>query len=223
MAETPPAPPLNIPGDLPEGSALETLYVVRHGETAWNSEKRIQGSTDIPLAEAGEAQARRLAERFRGAAIDAIYSSPQQRALRTAEILGSTLGLEPVARAAFGELHCGSFEGKSYAEVRERHPAEYRAWMENPSVAAPGGESFDRFTARVGGGLREIFASGHRRVLLSGHSGTSRAALAWLLGLDFRLAIRFEQRNTSVSIFRWEEGRLRLRLWNGTRHLDDVL
>ncbi len=223
MADAPPVPPLSVPGDLPAGHAMEELFVIRHGVTTWNSVKKIQGSTEIPLAPEGLAQAERLAARFKGAHVDALWSSPQLRAAQTAEILGRALALEPVFHDAFRELNCGVFEGKSYPEVKRDHSEDYRRWMEEPEFPCPGGESFNGFTRRVRTGLDAIFASGHRRVMLSGHSGVSRAVAAALLGIDFRLAVRMEQRNTSVSIFRWEEGKLRLKLWNGTRHLDDVI
>ena len=224
MAEAPPtSASFFLPGDLPANAALRTLLVVRHGETEWNSRKVIQGTTDVPLSAEGIVQAEALANRLRGAKIDAVYSSPQLRASRTAEIVSAALGLQPVFRAAFKEVDCGDFEGKTYPEVRAGMPAAYAGWMDDPGVAAPNGESFNGFVRRVGAGLREILDGPHAAVLLSGHSGTSRAIIASLFGFDYRLAIRLDQRNTSLTIFRWEEGKCRMKLWNGTRHLEDVV
>ena len=224
MAEAPPASAtFSLPGDLPATAALRALLVVRHGETEWNSRRVIQGTRDVPLSAEGIAQAEALANRLRGAKIDAVYSSPQARAARTAELIAAPLGLTPVYRPAFKEIDCGEFEGKTYPEIGAQMPEAYGRWMGDPDAAAPGGESFNGFVRRVGAGLREILDGPHGVVLLSGHSGTSRAVIASLFGFDYRLAIRLDQRNTSLTMFRWEEGKCRLKLWNGTRHLDDVV
>lgn len=224
MAEAPPASAaFSLPGDIPATGALRSLLVVRHGETEWNSRKVIQGTRDVPLSAEGLAQAEALAKRLTGAKIDAVYSSPQLRASRTAEILSAALGLQPLYREAFREIDCGEFEGKTYPEIRAEMPDTYGRWMDDPELPAPGGESFHGFVRRVGAGLREILDGPYATVLLSGHSGTSRAVISSLFGFDYRLAIRLDQRNTSLSIFRWEEGKCRMKLWNGTRHLDDVV
>jgi probable phosphoglycerate mutase len=211
------------PGDLPPDHPLQELLVIRHGETEWNSRKVIQGFKDIPLSAAGIEQTIAIAGRLAGSRIDAIYTSPLKRAADTAEAIRLKLNLPVTVMEALKEINCGEWEGKGYAEVKAQYPAQYQAWMSDPEILCPGGESFNGFVARVGSGLQKIFAEPHARVLISGHSGVSRAILAYLLGMDFRLCVRFEQRNTALNIFRWENGVCRLKLWNGTRHLDDVV
>lgn len=110
-------------GNASHGNAETRLTLVRHGETDWNRQRRIQGSTDVPLNAVGMAQARAAGLSLIGTDYVALYSSPQVRALETARIIAETLGMgEPIVRAELRERSFGPAEGLTDGEIAERFP-----------------------------------------------------------------------------------------------------
>src|SRR5918912_2479347 len=126
---------------------MQKLYLVRHGETDWNAEGRMQGLSDTVLNEMGLQQARCLAERLAEERdLTAIYSSPLQRAYRTAEIAGRRLGLRVIADRRLEEHHIGQLEGLTLAEIKEQFPEVYRTWNQGGTrVPFPGEETREAF------------------------------------------------------------------------------
>ena len=121
---------------------MALFYFVRHGATAWNVEGRVCGSTDVPLSDLGRRQAQLLAKRLNSISVEAIYSSPLQRALETARLICEAMGREPVLDVRLTELNYGTWEGMTFEEIERATPALYRAWDENPAdLAPPGGET----------------------------------------------------------------------------------
>jgi broad specificity phosphatase PhoE len=163
------------------------LTLIRHGETHANLEGVWHGSTDTPLTERGLAQASRVAgylgERHADAA--ALYSSPLQRARRTAEVIAEAVGLEPQIDAALTEYHLGCWEGKTYHDLQHEH----RFWhhiKRDPDFAPHGGESPRQVTERFTRALLRI-ARGHpdRRVIVVSHGGALSMSLGHLLAGDY--------------------------------------
>lgn len=125
------------------------LLVIRHGETAWNLESRIQGHIDIPLNDKGRWQAERLAQALSDDAIHAIYSSDLQRARHTAEALASGTGLDVVLDTQLRERHFGRFEGLTQNEIAAQWPEEARRWRErDPAYGPEDGEVLAHFYER---------------------------------------------------------------------------
>jgi broad specificity phosphatase PhoE len=163
------------------------LTLVRHGETCANLEGVWHGSTDAPLTERGRAQALRVAEFLldRHADASAVYTSPLRRARETARAIADSLGVDPRLEPGLAEYHLGSWEGKTYRELHERH----HLWDEirrDPDFAPHGGESPRQVTERFTEALRRIEA-GHRgeRVIVVAHGGALSMALAAILDGDY--------------------------------------
>src|SRR5512134_3367418 len=97
---------------------MTMLWLIRHGETSWNAEGRVQGQTDVPLSDVGHSQARALADRLAGRSFGALYSSDLQRVTQTALPVSQTLGLPIRAEPRLRERHYGMFETLTYAEVK---------------------------------------------------------------------------------------------------------
>ncbi len=136
-----------------------TLLLIRHGETAWNAEHRIQGQLDIPLSPLGVLQSARLADCLATEPIDAVYSSGQSRAWLTAAPLAARLGLEVVAEPRLRERSFGIFEGLTLDEISARYPAEFIKWRErDPAWRPDGGESGQQLIDRVMSAVTEIGA-----------------------------------------------------------------
>ena len=127
------------------------IIVVRHGETAWNVDARIQGQLDVGLNETGRWQARRVGEALAGEAITAVYSSDLGRAHQTAQTIAEVTGTPVVAEEGLRERSFGMFEGKTFTEIHETWPDHAQNWRKRiPEWAPPeGGESLLQLRERV--------------------------------------------------------------------------
>jgi broad specificity phosphatase PhoE len=158
---------------------FRTLFCARHGETDWNALGRFQGHTDIPLNDAGRAQARGLAERLRGERLAAVVASDLLRARETGEIVAAALGI-PFAYVDVDlrERNMGAFEGLTRVECAARFPAEWSAWLADPRNAPAGGERHGALSGRVSAAAHravERFATLEGSVLAISHGGAMRA------------------------------------------------
>ena len=176
------------------------LYLVRHAESTWNAEGRVQGQADPPLSEQGLAQAARLAERFRGEPIDALYSSPLERARQTADRIAEATALVTRIDDRLKEHDVGLFTGLVWREIVEQFPEFSQAWMER-AMDMPGGEKQAAFHMRATGVMQDIVARhpGGRIVVVS-HGGILGRYLAHLLGLTPEQPPPFHFDNASVSV-----------------------
>ena len=178
---------------------MTELYLVRHGETDWNAARRIQGRTDIPLNDAGRAQARQAAELLARRRWDAVYSSPLSRAHETASIIAERLGIDEVTGVAeLVERDYGDAEGMSFEQIEALYPE---------GVRAPGQETRAEVAARVVPALLAL-AERHpgERILVVSHGGAIRSVLQTAEPETQHPRIT----NASVHSFRVEDGALRL-------------
>lgn len=126
------------------------VALLRHGQTELSIERRFSGRSDPPLTQLGQVQAAAAARSPALAGADRIVSSPLLRARQTAAAVGTVLGLPVQVDAALRETDFGDWEGYTFAEVQARWPAELDAWLTDPAVPPPGGESFAQTSVRVG-------------------------------------------------------------------------
>ncbi len=198
------------------------LFLIRHGETDWNNERRIQGHTDTPLNERGIEQAEKLAARLAAEEkIDALYTSPLARARITAEIIGKRFGLEPILDDRLMEKHLGMLEGMSFEEIEQQQPELARRWRESKEhFLLPGEETAQELQGRVQSFLTEISPrhDGSRVVIVS-HGGTINTLIATLMEMDINRRWPFWFDNASISWVDLTGPRPRLRLLNDTCHL----
>jgi len=126
------------------------VLLIRHGQTDWNAQTRLQGHTDIPLNAEGRAQAERLRAALAGEALDAVYSSDLQRARDTAQAVAQATGAALTLERGLRERAFGSFEGATFAELEQRWPEQTARWRRrDPGFAPPdGGEALQDFYAR---------------------------------------------------------------------------
>lgn len=193
------------------------LYVVRHAQTAWNIEGRVQGHTDVPLDAVGEGQTVRLAEAFRGVEVARVLTSDLGRSVRTAEALAQVvrapLEIDPRLRErCFGEL-----EGRPYQEVRDWHYADAESQI---LVQGPGGESTQDVWNRLVP-VAERLAVEEAPTVVVTHGGTKSLLLAQLLRGTIETARAFRIDNTGISeLKRRPDGYWTLVRFNDVRHLD---
>jgi probable phosphoglycerate mutase len=198
------------------------VILIRHGETEWNREGRVQGyHADSPLTEAGRGQARALAERFARERVDALYASDTGRARRTASPIGAATGLRVIHDAALRERNYGGFEGHTFAEVERDFPEEYeRFCTRDPNYVPPGGESATQFRDRVMAAFERIVAeTSGRRVAVVTHGGV--LGIVYRHAMDVPLEARrgYTLANASLNQFRYAAGRWLLETWGDVAHL----
>lgn len=198
------------------------LLLMRHGETDWNLEGRMQGRIDTPLNARGREQAKKLAERLAAEeCIDVLYTSPLARARLTAEIIGKRFGLEPLPDVRLVERSAGKLEGMTMPEIEQRYPDVYCAWREDKDrLLLPDAEDKAEFQLRVLSFLELIHdRHSHQQVGVVTHGGTLSILFATLMGLDIQKRFPFRFDNAALSKVDFSRRRPRIDLLNDSCHL----
>jgi ribonuclease H / adenosylcobalamin/alpha-ribazole phosphatase len=203
------------------GEPTVTL-LLRHGQTPMSVQKRYAGRSDAPLTELGVRQAVAAGQRLASAGLSVIVTSPLQRAARTAEEVAVVTGAPVVTDPGFRETDFGAWEGLTFAEVRERWPAEMTKWLADPAVAPPGGESFAEVSKRVRDALHRVLAGRERQtVLIISHVTPIKTLVAAALLAPPAALYRMHLDVAALSEIDWyADGPALLRSFNDTGHLD---
>ncbi len=196
------------------------LYVIRHGQTAWNADSRAQGHSDIPLDETGRLQAERLAESFAERPLERLLASDLLRCRETAEPLARLFGLAPEWTAALRERAFGTWEGCTFTEYDQwTTEALERLGCAETELRPPSGESFDDVRARIEP-IVEALRREDRPTALVCHGGVGSVLLARLLECPLPAARSFRFSNTGVTeLRRHPRGYYRIVRYNDTAHL----
>lgn len=203
-------------------SEATRILAIRHGQTAWNADGRIQGHTNIGLDDTGRWQAERLAEALQGEALHALYSSDLLRARQTAQLLQrfstESLRLDTGLR----ERSFGRLEGLSFAEIEERWPQEAARWRQrDPDFAPGGGETLKAFYARcVATAARLAAAHAGQTIVLVAHGGVLDMLYRAAAGLDLAAPRRWELGNASVNRLLYSPEGFSIVAWNERMHLE---
>ncbi len=195
------------------------LVLVRHGETAWNRENRVQGTSDTPLSDNGIRQAERLASSMAGEEIDLIVTSPLRRAAETASIINRGLNAPLRTDEDLRELDQGIFEGMGYTELMRDHGDFLRRWAADPaSVVMPGGESLSALEKRAWGAVQRTIASSECALIVS-HNFTITVILCRALGVPLSGFRHIRLDNASRTILEARDGAFTALVINDTAHL----
>ena len=201
------------------------LLLIRHGETTWNAEHRIQGQLDIPLSPLGVLQSARLAECLANEPIDAVYSSGQSRAWLTAAPLAARLGLEVIAEPRLRERSFGIFEGLTLDEVAERYPPEFKKWRErDPAWRPEGGESGQQLIDRVLSAVSDIgMKHPSQTVVLVSHGGVLDVLYREARLLEWHAPREHQMLNAAINRLTTSATPLQLSIerWGDVAHLQE--
>jgi len=208
-------------------AAPTDILLIRHGETAWNAERRLQGHLDIPLNDEGERQAALLAGALAGEPLDLLVASDLHRAHQTAQAVADRRGLTVAIDPALRERGYGGFEGLLYSEIEERFPREFAAWQARDVDAQlpPGrnvGESFRTFFDRATGAILALAAENPgKTIALVAHGGVLECAYRLARGLPLETPRDFKVYNASINRFRFDpaDRTLVLSSWGEVDHL----
>jgi broad specificity phosphatase PhoE len=200
---------------------MTKVYLVRHGQTAWNKEEIFRGRTDIPLDETGLKQAELVGEYFKGMEIYGIYSSPLSRAWQTAQKVAQFHDLKVQPLQGIIDMSFGNWEGRPHQEIRESDNKTYRQWVETPHlVRLPGGEGLDDVRVRAMAALEEVIGNHPGKTLiLVTHRVVNKVLICGILGLDNSHFWQIAQDATAINLIHQRNGKYIVSLMNETCHL----
>lgn len=198
------------------------IVAVRHGETAWNVDTRIQGHLDIPLNDTGLWQAEQLGQALAGEAIAAIYTSDLQRAHATAQAVARTTGAPLTPEPGLRERSFGHFQGRTFAEIQAELPEEARLWRtRDPHYTPAGGESLVTLRDRIERTMAAL-ATQHpgEQIVVVAHGGVLDVLYRLATRQDIQAPRTWQLSNAAINRLLWTEGGLTLVGWADTQHLD---
>ena len=200
------------------------IIAIRHGETAWNVDTRLQGHLDIALNSKGLWQAAQVARALAGEPVEAIYTSDLQRAWHTARAIAQTTEAHLVASRDLRERCFGSFEGKTYAELEAQWPEEALRWRKRePDWAPPGGESLLALRQRISSTVT-VMAQQHLggQIVLVAHGGVMDVLYRLATGQELQAPRTWQLGNAAINRLLWASEGLTLVGWGDTAHLEEA-
>ena len=203
---------------------MTEILLIRHGETDWNVDQRLQGHLDIGLNAEGRRQVLALGAALAGEGIDAVFASDLQRARDTAQAIAAAAGLTVALDAGLRERCFGAFEGLRHVEIEQRYPEAYRQWRaREPDARFPAGErqaeTMREFYQRSVQAVQRVLGGAHRKVAIVTHGGVLECLHHWASGSDFVLPRTFDIFNASINRVHWDGQRAHIRSWGEVAHL----
>ena len=198
------------------------IIAIRHGETAWNVDTRIQGHLDIPLNDTGLWQARQVAHALAGEPIAAVYTSDLQRAHATAQAVATATGAPLTTDLGLRERSFGHFQGRTFAQIEAELPEDALRWRKrDPHYAPDGGESLMSLRERI---ARTVTALAARhvgeQVVMVAHGGVLDVLYRLATRQDIQAPRTWQLANAAINRLLWTEDGLSLVGWADTQHLD---
>ena len=199
------------------------IIAIRHGETSWNVDTRIQGHLDIPLSANGRWQAERLAAALKGESLAAIYASDLTRAWETAQYLGRAQGLAVIKEMGLRERGFGDFQGKTFAEIEALLPEQSQRWRQrDPEFSPHGGESLMALRSRVISATERLAAlHPGEQIAVVGHGGVMDVLYRAATRLEIQAPRTWALGNAAINRLLWSPEGFSLVGWADTSHLDD--
>jgi broad specificity phosphatase PhoE len=200
---------------------MTSVYLIRHGETAWNKEEIFRGRTDISLNEIGFREAELVGEYLKGKDIHVIYSSPLSRARETARRIAQVFDLKVQPLEGITDMSFGKWEGRPLKEVQIHDRELYRQWIEQPHLLKlPGGESLDEVRVRAMAALEEVIQYHHgKNLVLVSHRVINKVIICGILGIDNSHFWQIGQDPTAINLIQYKNGKYILSFMNETCHL----
>ncbi|MBN2076008.1 MAG: histidine phosphatase family protein [Dehalococcoidales bacterium] len=202
---------------------MTEIFLVRHGETEWNANEIFRGRADITLNEKGVVQAKLLGDYLKKSRLEAVYSSPLERAARTAERIAKPHSLDVRIEPALIDIDYGEWQGMPLTEVKKIYKNLYIKWEASPEkVKFPGGESLDDVRNRSIAAVNKIVKKHKGTVTLVSHRVVNKVLICSLLGLDNSHFWNIRQETCGISSFLYEEGEFILTKHNDTSFLGNL-
>ena len=200
---------------------MTRIFLVRHGQTAWNVGEIFRGRADIPLDETGLKEADLAGDALKDETIHAIYSSPLKRSVQTAEGIARYQNLPVQPLEAIIDISYGEWEGKENKEVKEKYPDLYNLWLTEPhKVRFPGGETLDEVRNRTMSAIEELIRKHENEsIVLVAHRVPNKVISCAVLGLDNSHFWRIKQDTASTNLFIYDNNQWIIAYLNNTFYL----
>ncbi|UCE84133.1 MAG: histidine phosphatase family protein [Deltaproteobacteria bacterium] len=203
---------------------MSRVYLVRHGQTAWNVGEIFRGRVDIPLDETGKQEVHLAGEALKDETLHAVYSSPLSRSMETAENIAKFHNISVTPLDAIVDISYGEWEGLENQEVQKKYPELHGLWLREPhKVKFPKGESLDEVRSRIMTALDELIVK-HRdeNFALVAHRVPNKVICCALLGLDNSHFWRIQQDTASTNLFTYQNGQWIISFLNDTSYLKSL-
>lgn len=198
------------------------LILIRHGETLWNRENRIQGHTDVELSDLGRLQVEKLSLSLKKERIEAIFSSPLRRAYETAQAIARFHNLNISIEENLRELNHGDFESLTLQDLKEQHESFLKKWKEDPaSVVMPNGESLFQVQERVWETIKTIIHS-EKDTLVVSHGMALMTLLCKIQNLSLSKGREVFVTMASKTVVQFDDGKGVITIFNDASHLNDM-
>lgn len=200
---------------------MTKVYVVRHGQTAWNLEEVFRGRMDIPLDETGKKEVHLAGEALKDETLNAIYSSPLSRSMETAENIAKFQNIPVTPLESIIDISYGEWEGVSLVEVQKKYPDLYGLWLKEPhNITFPGGESLEQVRVRTRNAIDDLLEK-HKdeNIALVAHRVPNKVICCSLLGIDNSNFWRIQQDTASTNLFVYKDGQWIVSYLNDTSYL----
>ncbi len=203
---------------------MTKVYLVRHGQTAWNLGEVFRGRADVPLDETGKKEVHLAGEALKNETIHAIYSSPLSRSLETAENIAKFQNIKVIPFDPIVDISYGEWEGKPLAEVQEKFPELYALWLKAPNkVHFPGGESLDEVKLRTMAAVESLVEKhNNENIALVAHRAPNKVICCALLGIDNSNFWRIQQDTACTSLFIYKDHQWVVSYLNDTSYLKSL-
>ena len=196
------------------------IYLIRHAQSEFNEKGIFQGRLDSDLTPLGFVQARLVAKFLEGEGIEAVISSPQRRAYKTALTIGDILGLEPEVDERIREMSFGVLEGRNFWELFNEQREMMISWLKNPvRDPLPTQESMESFEKRLLSFIEDIKDRREKSIAVVGHGGTLHGMVCLTLGLGLENLWSVHMDNTGVSLLEYDKEKFHLVYLNRLCHL----
>jgi broad specificity phosphatase PhoE len=203
---------------------MSRVYLVRHGQTAWNVGEIFRGRADIPLDETGKQEAHLAGEALKDDTLHAVYSSPLSRSMETAENIAKFHNITVTPLDAIIDISYGEWEGLENEKVQREFPELHSLWLSEPhKVRFPGGESLDEVRSRTMAAVDELIAEHkNENFVLVAHRVPNKVICCALLGLDNSHFWRIQQDTASTNLFTHKNGQWIITFLNDTSYLKSL-
>ena len=203
---------------------MSRVYLVRHGQTAWNVGEIFRGRADIPLDETGKHEVHLAGETLKDEALHAVYSSPLSRSMETAENIAKFHDISVRPLDAIIDISYGEWEGLGNQEVQQKYPDLHALWLTEPhKVLFPGGESLDEVRSRTMAALEDLLVKHQdENFALVAHRVPNKVICCALLGLDNSHFWRIQQDTASTNLFVYRNGQWIISYLNDTSYLKSM-
>jgi broad specificity phosphatase PhoE len=200
---------------------MTKVYLVRHGQTAWNLEEVFRGRMDIPLDDTGQKEVHLAGEALKDETIHAIYSSPLSRSMETAENIAKFQNLDVIPLEAIMDISYGDWEGMRLGDVRKKYPDLYTLWLQEPhKVNFPNGESLEQVRTRTMAAINKLVEKHQNQTIaMVAHRVPNKVICCSLLGIENNNFWRIQQDTASTNLFIYKDNQWIISYLNDTSYL----